>query len=515
MKKSKKNKMTLLNSIFFFLFFLLRFSTASPPVPRGYLLNCGATDSAAKTTVGNLQYITDEGFISVGNTTKLHDPNLVPILSTLRYFPDKSARKYCYEIPVVKGGKYIVRTTYYYGGYDGGKVPPVFDQIVEGTKWSTVNTTEDYANGMSSYYEVVAVAMGKMMSVCLARNQHTDSSSSPFISALELESLEDSVYNTTDFKNHALSLVARTSFGHDVDVIGFPDDAFNRQWHPFVDENPLVTCHANVTPSTFWNLPPAKAFNTAITTSRGKLLKINWPPFPLPAAYYYISLYFQDNRSPSPYSWRVFNVAINGKNFFTNLNVTANGVSVSSPRWPLYGQTHIELTPADDMPVGPVINAAEILQVFRLGGRTLTRDVMTMVDLARSFNNPPHDWSGDPCLPKENSWTGVTCSDGKLARVVNLNLTNFGLSGTLPSSINNLTALSHLWLGSNKLSGSIPEMGSLKELQTLHLEKNQFEGPIPHSLSKLPHIREIFLQNNDLKSKALQALQKLGIHVEL
>lgn len=113
-----------------------------------------------------------------------------------------------------------MRTTYYYGGYDGGKNPPVFDQIVEGTKWSTVNTTEDFAKGLSSFYEVVVVAMGKMMSVCLARNQHTDSNSSPFISALELEFLEDSVYNTTDFKNFALSLVARNTFGHDVDIIG-------------------------------------------------------------------------------------------------------------------------------------------------------------------------------------------------------------------------------------------------------------------------------------------------------
>lgn len=111
-----------------------------------------------------------------------------------------------------------------------------------------------------------------------------------------------------------------------------------------------------------------------MTTSRGKTLKVNWPPFPLPAAYYYISFYFQDNRSPSPYSWRVFSVSVNGKNFFSNLNVSANGVSVYSAKWPLSGQTLIELTPGDDIPVGPVINAAEILQVFPRGGRTLTRD---------------------------------------------------------------------------------------------------------------------------------------------
>ncbi|XP_022972444.1 probable LRR receptor-like serine/threonine-protein kinase At5g59680 [Cucurbita maxima] len=513
MKKSRKNKMTLLISTFFF---LLRLSTAAPPGPRGYLLNCGASQLAPKVTVGSLQYITDEGFISVGNITKLPDPHLVPTLSTLRYFPDKSARKYCYMIPVLKGGKYMVRTTYYYGGYDGGKTPPVFDQIIEGTKWSVVNTTDDYASGLSSFYEIVVVAMGKMMSVCLARNHHTDPSSSPFISALELEYLDDSVYNTTDFKNHALSLVARSSFGPEADVIGFPDDVFNRQWHPFLDEHPVVTSHVNITPSTFWNLPPTKVFYNGMTTSRGKSLKFNWPPFPLPEAYYYISLYFQDNRSPSLYSWRVFSVVINGKTFFSNLNVSANGVSVYSARWPLSGQTLLELIPADNMPVGPVISAGEILQVFRLTGRTLTRDVMAMEDLARSLNYPPHDWSGDPCLPKDHFWTGVTCSDGKLARVTTLNLTNFGLSGTLPPSINNLTALSHLWLGNNKLSGIIPDIGSLKELRTLHLENNQFEGIIPHSLEKLPHIHEVFLQNNNnLKSKALEALQKLGIHIEL
>lgn len=43
-----------------------------------------------------------------------------------------------------------------------------------------------------------------------------------------------------------------------------------------------------------------------------------------------------------------------------------------------------------------------------------------MEDLARSIQNPPADWNGDPCLPKGNSWTGVTCSNGFLARVITL-----------------------------------------------------------------------------------------------
>lgn len=111
----------------------------------------------------------------------------------------------------------MLRTMYYYGGFDGGKEPPVFDQIIQGTKWSTVNTSEDYAKGLSSYYEIIVAALGKTLSVCLARNEHTVSS--PFISAIELEYLEDSMYNSTDFTKYALSTVARHSFGRDQEII--------------------------------------------------------------------------------------------------------------------------------------------------------------------------------------------------------------------------------------------------------------------------------------------------------
>ncbi|KAM5549283.1 putative LRR receptor-like serine/threonine-protein kinase [Rosa sericea] len=484
--------------------------------PRGYLLNCGAGASSNNDViVGSLKYVTDEGYISVGKTSNIKQKDLVPILTTLRYFPDKSARKYCYEIPVIKEGKYLVRTTYYYGGFDGGKEPPVFDQIVDGTKWSVVNTTEDFANGLSSYYEIVMAAKGKELSVCLARNNMTGTDSSPFISALELEYLDDSVYNSTDFNKYGLSTVARGNFGTPTngDVIGFPDDKFNRLWQPFKDKNPVSTNKGDVTPSDFWNVPPAKLFDNSITISRGKELQLQWPPVSLPNAAYYIALYFQDNRNPSPFSWRVFNVSVNGKPFSGSVNVTTKGLTVYAAQWPLSGKTEIVLTPAAGMPVGPVITAGEIMQIFPLGLETLHRDVAAMHEVKRSFDNPPSDWSGDPCLPEANSWTGVTCSHGNSSRVISLNLTSVGLSGSLSPNIANLTALHHIWLGDNKLKGEIPDMGSLKELETLHLENNQLEGQIPESLGKLPKLREIYLQNNKLKGNVPDTQQTKKIQI--
>ncbi|XP_019445781.1 PREDICTED: probable LRR receptor-like serine/threonine-protein kinase At1g67720 [Lupinus angustifolius] len=475
----------------------LALSNLANSIPLGYFIDCGGTKEV---TVDNILYIPDGSYTNVGNNTTINEPNILPTLTTLRYFPDISAKKYCYTLPVIKGSKYIVKTVYYYGGFDGGKQPPVFDQIIQGTRWSIVNTTEDYAKGLSSYYEVVVKSSRKTLSVCLARNADTGSSS-PFISALEVKDLDDFLYNPIDFTKYALVTVARHAFGGE-DIISYPDDKFNRIWQPFKDQNPVVGSHSSVTSSDFWNLPPAVAFTKGITTSRGKTLEIQWPPLSLPSTYYYVSLYFQDNRSPSPYSWRVFDISINGHTFFTGLNATDKGVTVYSIKWPLSGQTKLTMTPAGGEHVGPVINAGEVFQILPLSGRTQTIDVIAMEDLARSIQNPPADWNGDPCLPKGNSWIGVSCYQHNLvARVTTVNLTNVGLAGSLSPSIGNLSSLVHLWLGGNKISGTIPDMSGLKELQTLHLENNKLEGPVHPSLKKLPKLREINLQNNSLQGK--------------
>lgn len=120
-------------------------------------------------------------------------------------------------MPVYRTGKYLIRTTYFYGGINGNESPPVFDQIVDGTFWSVVNTTEDYVKGNSSYYEGVFLAKGKTLSLCLAANTYTDSD--PFISGLEFVLLDNSLYNSTNFDTYGLSLVARHSFGYDGPII--------------------------------------------------------------------------------------------------------------------------------------------------------------------------------------------------------------------------------------------------------------------------------------------------------
>lgn len=386
-------------------------------------------------------------------------------------------------------------------------MPPVFDQIVDGTLWGVVNTTDDYRKGLASYYEGVFKPTGKTMSVCLGVNTYTESD--PFISGLEFVILGDSLYNSTDFQTYGLNLVARHSFGYDGGIIKYPDDQYDRFWEPFGEYTPIVTRARNVSVSGVWNLPPSKSFETKLTNAEPNALSLQWPSSPLSNSTYYIALYFAEDSDTSSGVSRVFNISINNVLFKRELNVIPDGVMVYANRWLVAGLMTITLTPAPGSTVGPLINAGEIFEWVLLNGRTHTKDVIALERLRKSFHNPPLDWSGDPCLPRQYSWTGVTCSEGTgstKTRVIALNLTSMGLSGSLSRSIANLTALSDILLGNNSLSGTIPDLSSLKGLTKLHLEKNQFSGTIPPSLGNMKALRELFLQENYLTGQVPESL---------
>ncbi|KAK7280158.1 hypothetical protein RJT34_25220 [Clitoria ternatea] len=495
--------------LFLFLFlFLLPFSLSqTSPRPKGLLIDCGAqfNDDPA--------WLPDSNFISSGTPKNVttSQPNLLPFLRTLRSFP-RQVKKHCYNLPVYRGAKYLVRTTYFYGGVNGADhpSPPVFDQIVDGTLWSVVNTTEDYAHGDSTFYEGVFLAQGKIMNFCIGSSSYTDSD--PFVSALEFLILEGSLYNSTDFTNFGLALVARHSFGYSGPPIRYPDDQFDRIWLPFGQSNSTEASTSNVAASGFWNLPPLKVFETHLGSDQLESLELRWPAVLLPSSKYYIALYFADNTSGS----RVFNISVNDIIYYHNLNVVPSGVVVFANQWPLSGPTKITLTPAASSSLGPLINAGEVFAVLPLGGRTSTRDVIALEKVKESLRNPPLDWNGDPCMPQQYSWTGITCSEGPRIRVVTLNLTSMDLSGSLSPFVANMTALANIWLGNNSLSGQIPDLSSLKMLETLHLEDNQFNGEIPSSLGNISSLKEVFLQNNNLTGQVpANLIGKPGVNLRI
>ncbi|XP_010277754.1 PREDICTED: probable LRR receptor-like serine/threonine-protein kinase At1g67720 [Nelumbo nucifera] len=504
-----------MSPLYLFLFcalFVAVYSQSSPSRPTGLFIDCGAT-----ARYDNI-WVLDNGYVFSGVPRSViipENPYFVRTLSTVRSFPLEGhiRRKFCYVLPVTRNVKYLVRTTYFYGGVNGRDSPPVFDQIVDGTFWSVVNTTEDYAMGRWSYYEGVFVPAVKTMSICVAGNTYTDSD--PFISALEVVRLDNSLYNSTDFKKYGLSLVARNSFGYGGPLIKFPDDKFDRYWEPFGEISPTIQSFRNLSDSGIWNLPPSKVFSTELTSDQGMPRELRWPQRSLPNSTYYIALYFADDHDASLGNITVLNIAINGIQYYSNLSVTSAGVAVFATQWPLSGLTTITLAPPPGSAMGALINAGEVFNVLPLGGRTLTRDVVALNVVNKSLENPPLDWNGDPCLPRQYSWTGVVCSYETRIRVVALNLTSMGIRGPLSPEIANLTALTEIWLGNNTFWGTIPDLSNLKMLETLHLEDNHFSGVIPPSLGNIVKLRELFLQNNELGGEVPNSLKvKPGLNLK-
>ncbi len=108
----------------------------------------------------------------------------------------------------------------------------------------------------------------------------------------------------------------------------------------------------------------------------------------------------------------------------------------------------------------------------------------------------------------EGSWFGVTLSGDN---VNGLNLSYNGLSGSIPSQLDNLCQLMSLNLLNNKLSGNIPsQLGNLSQLEYLELGENQLSGSIPAQLGNLSKLGWLSMVSNQLSGSIPAQLGNLS-----
>jgi uncharacterized repeat protein (TIGR01451 family) len=146
-------------------------------------------------------------------------------------------------------------------------------------------------------------------------------------------------------------------------------------------------------------------------------------------------------------------------------------------------------------------------------------ECQALVDLYNSTNGP--NWTDnrnwlitEPCS-FDNPWFGVSCSVSS-GHVRGLWLHNNRLSGSIPSTIGNLTDLEVLYLLLNQLSGSIPStIGNLTKLQELELHINQLSGGIPPTIGNLASLQQLILSNNQLSGSIPPTIGNLASLQEL
>ncbi|EEC80874.1 hypothetical protein OsI_23501 [Oryza sativa Indica Group] len=110
------------------------------------------------------------------------------------------------------------------------------------------------------------------------------------------------------------------------------------------------------------------------------------------------------------------------------------------------------------------------------------------------------------------SWQGITCSSQSPRRVIALDLSSEGITGSIPPCIANLTFLTMLQLSNNSFHGSIPpELGLLNQLSYLNLSTNSLEGNIPSELSSCSQLKILDLSNNNLQGSIPSAFGDLPL----
>ena len=141
-------------------------------------------------------------------------------------------------------------------------------------------------------------------------------------------------------------------------------------------------------------------------------------------------------------------------------------------------------------------------------GPLTDRDVLILLYCATDGDNwtSKINWLTNEPL---NDWAGVTADVNDRVKI--LFIENNGLSGPIPASLGQLTALEQLGLTSNELTGPIPtELGQLTALQFLFLANNELTGTIPPELRDLASLTGLNLSNNMLRGEIPPELENLA-----
>jgi Leucine-rich repeat (LRR) protein len=111
---------------------------------------------------------------------------------------------------------------------------------------------------------------------------------------------------------------------------------------------------------------------------------------------------------------------------------------------------------------------------------------------------------------------GVSCIDDHA--VISIDLANNGLSGSIPTEIGLLTALTSLNMSENEIAGTFPtEIGRLTNLEVLWLDNNMLSSTLPSSLGTLPALKYLSMIGNRLSGSLptelgiLTKLESLGV----
>lgn len=124
-----------------------------------------------------------------------------------------------------------------------------------------------------------------------------------------------------------------------------------------------------------------------------------------------------------------------------------------------------------------------------------SNDAAVMQTLKSNLSPPKSlDWSDpNPC-----NWQQIQCSRDN--RVTRIQAGNQNLKGSLPQTLNNLTELQVLEFQNNQLTGSLPSLAGLTQLQNLLLSENSLSSIPTDFFDGMSSLQHVYLDYNGFSS---------------
>ncbi|KAK1351646.1 Symbiosis receptor-like kinase [Heracleum sosnowskyi] len=460
---------------------------------------CADTNFTESTT--NISWVTDDNWYpdkltcqgtaqQIKNTT---------FYAKTRVFNSRFAKKWCYDLTTRKDQDYLIRGTFTAGDLRRTPQSTIFDVLIDVTSVAHVNSSND------AVVEGVFRTTTENMNFCLLK-EHGD----PYLSRLELRPLASNYL--VEKASTVLKLIDRIDVGNTGTAIRYPYDPYDRIWRPQPDHvhsgdvTRLSLLNIVITPTSTL-LPPTQVLQTAIThPERLEFLHNN-----LDTGYYTYNLYiyfFEHNKSVQA-GQRVIDIYINNEKQ-QEVDILSVGSSYRAVElnFKANGVLNLTLIKTNGSQLGPICNAYEILQVRPQLHGTTQEDVDTIMDVKNDLlvdnqdNKVLRSWYGDPCLPLP--WDGLFCtsSDGSSV-ITKLNLSFKNLQGPLPPSISKMRHLRELNMSNNKFSRVVPAFPASSILTSVDLSHNNLRGKVPESLASLRQLTTLSFGCNQHMSRKL------------
>ncbi|KAL6335716.1 hypothetical protein AAG906_039479 [Vitis piasezkii] len=328
----------------------------------------------------------------------------------------------CYTLQLGQGKnhKYLIRARFLYGNYDSKNQLPIFKLYLGVDEWAMVNIT--YAS-YAFMYEIIHIPI-------------------------------------SDYIDMSLLLYNRWDFGTQQEkwsLIRDKDDVYDRIWRPF----------------TWWSWLSINS--SLVSSSYSTSVKTGF------------SLNIDDDPSQKLYIYMHFAEVEDLKGQIREFTVSVNDEPYSEPVAPRYlfrtrNCPFLERTNRSTLP--PIINAMEAYMIKEFHNHQLNKTMVGSVPFFDAIKRIKSDyavsrnWQGDPCLPMEYQWDGLTCSHNTSPTIISLNLTGNNLTGSVPQAVTDKFKDGTLSFGENpNLCPSVSCQGQKKKKK-----KNKFFVPVLTSI---------------------------------